>query len=128
MGGNAILIIRLDRHLACKLVALNYHYLMRIYYALYVNDSLLGIVVVVEILIKIQKRITHFLQSNVNLWVGSVGSITIVIQCSKIPRYGHSGCPSKDNSHISLMRARETSMGKAPYLYILLATYALLSI
>nr|AQK77816.2 maturase [Lophophytum mirabile subsp. bolivianum] len=48
--------------------------LIRIYYARYAGDLLLGIVGAVELLIEIQKRIAHFLQSGLNLWVGSVGS------------------------------------------------------
>ncbi|WOK94123.1 maturase [Canna indica] len=35
----------------------------------------------------------------------------------RIPRYDHSGSPSEDNSHTILARAREASMGKAPYPY-----------
>ena len=35
----------------------------------YADDLLLGIVGVVELLIEIQKRIAHFLQSGLNLWV-----------------------------------------------------------
>ncbi|PKI33359.1 hypothetical protein CRG98_046256, partial [Punica granatum] len=46
-------------------------------YARYADDSLLGIVGAVELLIEIQKRITHFLQSGLNLEVGSAGSTTI---------------------------------------------------
>ncbi|KAL5754406.1 hypothetical protein ACOSP7_022626 [Xanthoceras sorbifolium] len=54
--------------------------LIKICYARYANDSLLGIVGAVELLIEIQKRIAHFLQSGLNLWVGSVGSTTIAAQ------------------------------------------------
>ncbi|KAG9438863.1 hypothetical protein H6P81_021161 [Aristolochia fimbriata] len=46
-------------------------------YARYADDSLLGIAGAVELLIEIQKRITHFNQSGLNLWVGSAGSTTI---------------------------------------------------
>nr|YP_010035096.1 maturase-related protein [Aconitum kusnezoffii]YP_010989236.1 maturase-related protein [Aconitum carmichaelii]QOX10119.1 maturase-related protein [Aconitum kusnezoffii]WOV66875.1 maturase-related protein [Aconitum carmichaelii] len=77
LGGEAILVIRSERHLARKPAPLNYHYLIRICYARYADDSLLGIVGAVELLIEIQKRITHFLQSGLNLWVGSAGSTTI---------------------------------------------------
>lgn len=77
LGGEAILVIRSERHLARKLAPLNYHYLIRICYARYADDSLLGIVGAVELLIEIKKRITHFLQSGLNLWVGSAGSTTI---------------------------------------------------
>ncbi|KAL0307380.1 UNVERIFIED_CONTAM: hypothetical protein Scaly_2985300 [Sesamum calycinum] len=38
------------------------------------DDLLLGIVGAVELLIEIQKRINHFLQSGLNLWVDSAGS------------------------------------------------------
>uniref|UniRef100_UPI003001F76E maturase-related protein n=1 Tax=Hippophae gyantsensis TaxID=193515 RepID=UPI003001F76E len=58
LGGEAILVIR-------------------ICYARYADDLLLGIVGAVELLIEIQKRIAHFLQSGLNLWVGSAGSTTI---------------------------------------------------
>lgn len=44
---------------------------IRICYARYADDLLLGIVGAVELLIEIQKRIAHFLQSGLNLWVGS---------------------------------------------------------
>ncbi|CAL8161592.1 unnamed protein product [Prunus armeniaca] len=50
LGGEAILVIRSERRLAR----------------------------VVELLIEIQKRIAHFLQSGLNLWVSSAGSTTIV--------------------------------------------------
>ena len=77
LGGEAILVIRSERRLARKLAPLKTHYLIRICYARYADDSLLGIVGAVELLIEIQKRITHFLQSGLNLWVGSAGSTTI---------------------------------------------------
>lgn len=76
LGGEAILVIRSERGLARKLAPLKTHYL-RICYARYADDSLLGIVGAVELLIEIQKRIAHFLQSGLNLWVGSAGSTTI---------------------------------------------------
>ncbi|XLT14267.1 hypothetical protein HN51_059957 [Arachis hypogaea] len=48
-----------------------------IFYVGYADDLLLGIVGSVELLIEIQKCIAHFLQSGLNLWVGSAGSTTI---------------------------------------------------
>ena len=77
LGGEAILVIRSDRRLARKLAPLKTQTLIRICYARYADDSLLGIVGAVELLIEIQKRITHFLQSGLNLEVGSAGSTTI---------------------------------------------------
>nr|WRW54249.1 maturase-related protein [Trapa bicornis]WRW54268.1 maturase-related protein [Trapa incisa] len=77
LGGEAILVIRSDRRLAHKLAPLKTQTLIRICYARYADDSLLGIVGAVELLIEIQKRITHFLQSGLNLEVGSAGSTTI---------------------------------------------------
>lgn len=78
LGGEAILVIRSERGLARKLAPLKTHdLLIRICYARYADDLLLGIVGAVELLIEIQKRITHFLQSGLNLWVGSAGSTTI---------------------------------------------------
>ncbi|XP_078439891.1 uncharacterized protein LOC144710107 [Wolffia australiana] len=77
LGGEAILVIRSERRLSRKLAPLKTNYLIRICYARYADDSLLGIVGAVELLIEIQKRITHFLQSGLNLWVGFAGSITI---------------------------------------------------
>ena len=77
LGGEAILVIRSERRLARKQAPLKTHYLIRICYARYADDSLLGIVGAVELIIEIQKRIAHFLQSGLNLWVGSAGSTTI---------------------------------------------------
>nr|YP_010437970.1 maturase R [Geum urbanum]UTB64303.1 maturase R [Geum urbanum] len=80
LGGEAILVIRSERRLARKLAPLKTHYLnylIRICYARYADDSLLGIVGARELLIEIQKRIAHFLQSGLNLLVGSAGSTTI---------------------------------------------------
>lgn len=77
LGGEAILVIRSERRLAPKLAPLKPHYLIRICYARYADDLLLGIVGALELLIEIQKRIAHFLQSGLNLWVGSAGSTTI---------------------------------------------------
>nr|YP_010737531.1 maturase R [Zantedeschia aethiopica]WEQ71669.1 maturase R [Zantedeschia aethiopica] len=77
LGGEAILVIRSERRLARKLAPFKTHYLIRICYARYADDSLLGIVGAIELLIEIQKRITHFLQSGLNLGVGSAGSTTI---------------------------------------------------
>nr|UTS76375.1 maturase [Cuscuta africana] len=73
LGGEAILVIRSERGLA----PLKTHYLIRIFYARYADDLLLGIVGSIELLIEIQKRIAHFLQSGLNLWVDSAGSTTI---------------------------------------------------
>nr|BDI13090.1 maturase [Begonia coptidifolia] len=77
LGGEAILVIRSERRLARKLAPLKTHYLIRICYARYADDSLLGIVGAVELLIEIQKRIAHLLQSGLNLWVGFAGTTTI---------------------------------------------------
>nr|YP_009940648.1 maturase-related protein [Passiflora edulis]QNZ92489.1 maturase-related protein [Passiflora edulis] len=77
LGGEAILVIRSERRLARKLAPLKTHYLIKISYARYADDLLLGIVGAVELLIEIQKRIAQFLQSGLNLWVGSEGSTTI---------------------------------------------------
>ena len=77
LGGEAILVIRSERRLARKLAPLKTHYFIRICYARYADDLLLGIVGAIELLIEIQKRIAHFLQSGLNLWVGSAGSTTI---------------------------------------------------
>jgi hypothetical protein len=77
LGGEARLVIRSERRLARKLAPLKTHYLIRICYARYADDLLLGIVGAIELLIEIQKRIAHFLQSGLNLWVGSAGSTTI---------------------------------------------------
>nr|AKM22449.1 maturase R [Monsonia emarginata]APD51383.1 maturase R [Monsonia emarginata] len=77
LGGEARLVIRSERGLARKLAPLKTHYLIRICYARYADDLLLGIVGAVELLIEIQKRIAHFLQSGLNLWVGSAGSTRI---------------------------------------------------
>nr|YP_010274312.1 maturase [Cuscuta japonica]UJP67949.1 maturase [Cuscuta japonica] len=73
LGGEAILVLRSERGLA----PLKTHYLIRICYARYADDLLLGIVGSIELLIEIQKRIAHFLQSGLNLWVDSAGSTTI---------------------------------------------------
>lgn len=78
LGGEAILVIRSERRLARKLAPFKTHdFLIKICYARYADDLLLGIVGALELLIEIQKRITHFLQSGLNLWVGSAGSTTI---------------------------------------------------
>jgi hypothetical protein len=77
LGGEAILVIRSERRLARKLAPLKRHYLIKISYARYADDLLLGIVGAVELLIEIQKRIAQFLQSGLNLLVGSAGSTTI---------------------------------------------------
>nr|AKM22439.1 maturase R [Geranium platyanthum]AKM22441.1 maturase R [Geranium pratense]AKM22447.1 maturase R [Geranium traversii] len=77
LGGEARLVIRSERGLARKLAPFKSHYLIRICYARYADDLLLGIVGAVELLIEIQKRIAHFLQSGLNLWVGTAGSTRI---------------------------------------------------
>lgn len=77
LGGEARLVIRSERRLARKPAPLKTHYFIRICYARYADDLLLGIVGAIELLIEIQKRIAHFLQSGLNLWVGSAGSTTI---------------------------------------------------
>lgn len=77
LGVEAILVIRSERGLTRKLAPLKTHYNIRICYARYADDLLLGIVGAVELLIEIQKRINHFLQSGLNLWVDSAGSTTI---------------------------------------------------
>nr|QEQ76328.1 MatR [Solanum tuberosum] len=77
LGGEAILVIRSERGLARKPSPLKTYYLIRIFYARYADNLLLGIVGSVELLIEIQKRIAHFLQSGLNLWVDSAGSTTI---------------------------------------------------
>ncbi|GKC32458.1 hypothetical protein Tco_1039752 [Tanacetum coccineum] len=77
LGEEAILVIRSERGLARKLAPLKSHYLIRICYARYADDLLLGIVGAVELLIEIKKLLAHFLQFGLNLWVGSAGSTTI---------------------------------------------------
>ncbi|KZV27992.1 maturase [Dorcoceras hygrometricum] len=77
LGVEAILVIRSERGLTRKLAPLKTHYNIRICYARYADDLLLGIVGAVELLIEIQKRINHFLQYGLNLWVDSAGSTTI---------------------------------------------------
>nr|BDC46330.1 maturase-related protein [Nageia nagi] len=81
LGGEAVLVIGLERRLARKQGLSPVHfedlYLIRICYARYADDSLPGIVGTVELLRGIQKRITNFLQSGLNLEVGSAGFTTI---------------------------------------------------
>lgn len=77
LGREAILVIRSERRLAHKLAPLKTHYLINLSYARYADDLLLGIVGALELLIEIQKSIAQFLQSGLNLWVGSAGSTTI---------------------------------------------------
>nr|WOH22565.1 maturase [Gastrodia javanica] len=70
LGGEAILVLRSER--ARKLSPFKTHsFFIKICYARYADDLLLGIVGALELLIEIQKRITHFLQSGLNLCVGS---------------------------------------------------------
>ncbi|MCL7026016.1 hypothetical protein MKW94_021590 [Papaver nudicaule] len=73
LGGEARPVIRSERRLARK--PLKDHDLIRICYVRYADDLLLGIVGALELLIEIQKRLTHFLQSGLNLW--SAGSTAI---------------------------------------------------
>lgn len=78
LGGEAIPFFRKsERGLARKQAPSKTHYWRRICYARYADDSLLGIVGAVELLIEIQKRITHFNQSGLNLWGLPAGSTTI---------------------------------------------------
>jgi hypothetical protein len=79
LGGETISfrVVRSERGLARKLAPSKTHYWRRICYARYADDSLLGIVGAVELLIEIQKRITHFNQSGLNLWGLPAGSTTI---------------------------------------------------
>lgn len=79
LGEAARLVLRSEKEkgLAPKLAPLKSHYLIRISYARYADDLLLGIVGAVELLIEIEKRIAHFLESGLNLWVGSAGSTRI---------------------------------------------------
>ncbi|KAI5007576.1 hypothetical protein ZWY2020_054636 [Hordeum vulgare] len=84
LGGEAILVIRSERGLARKLATFKSHSLLiRICYARYGDDLLLGIVGAVLLLIEIHKRITHFLQSGLDIWVNSARSTTIVAR--KVP-------------------------------------------
>jgi hypothetical protein len=68
LDGEAILVIviRSERGLARKQAP---QYFIRICYDRYADDLLLGIMGAVELLIEIQKRIAHFLQSGLNLRV-----------------------------------------------------------
>jgi len=79
--GGELVIVGLERRLARKQGLSPVHfddlYLIRICYARYADDLLLGIVGTVELIRGIQKRITHFLQSGLNLEVGSAGSTYI---------------------------------------------------
>nr|BCT43432.1 maturase-related protein [Ensete glaucum] len=78
LGGESKLVIRSKRGLDRKLASLKTHdSLIRICYARYADDLLLGIVGAIELIIEIKNRITHFLQSGLNLLVGSAGSTTI---------------------------------------------------
>jgi hypothetical protein len=86
LGGEAILVIRSGQ--VRKPAPFQSHsFFIRIFYARYADDLLLGIVGAVFLLIEIQKRITHFLQSGLNLWVGSAGSTTIAAR-SKVEFLG----------------------------------------
>lgn len=89
LGGEAILVIRSsERGQVRKPAPFQSHsFFIRIFYARYADDLLLGIVGAVFFLIEIQKRLTHFLQSGLNLWVGSAGSTTIAAR-SKVEFLG----------------------------------------
>nr|WQM73811.1 maturase [Cyperus rotundus] len=65
----------------------SHSFFIRIFYARYADDLLLGIVGAVFFLIEIQKRLTHFLKTGLNLWVGSAGSTTIAAR-SKVEFLG----------------------------------------
>uniref|UniRef100_A0A3Q7FGM1 Uncharacterized protein n=1 Tax=Solanum lycopersicum TaxID=4081 RepID=A0A3Q7FGM1_SOLLC len=73
----AILVIRSERGLARKPAPFKTYYLIRIFYERYADNLLLGIVGSVKLLIEIQKRIAHFLQSCLNIWVHFAGSTNI---------------------------------------------------
>ena len=75
-GGDTSYQVR-ERVLARKLAPLKTYYLIRIFYVRYADNLLLGIVDSFELLIEIQKHISHFLQSGLNLWVDFTGSTTI---------------------------------------------------
>ncbi|KAJ3679787.1 hypothetical protein LUZ61_021747 [Rhynchospora tenuis] len=86
LGGKAILVIRSsERGQVLQPAPFQSHsFLIRIFDARYADDLLLGIVGAVFILIEIQKRITHFLQSGLK---GSAGSTTIAAR-SKVEFLG----------------------------------------
>ncbi|KAJ1703436.1 hypothetical protein LUZ63_003215 [Rhynchospora breviuscula] len=86
LGGEAILVIRSSERgqLLQPAPFQSHSFLIRIFYARYADDLLLGIVGAVFILIEIQKRITHFLQSGLK---GSAGSTTIAAR-SKVEFLG----------------------------------------
>nr|BDC46356.1 maturase-related protein [Gnetum hainanense] len=80
LGGE--LVIGLERRLVRKRglsseQPFNDLYLIRICHARYADDLPLGIAGTVELIRGIQKRITHFIQSGLNLEVGSAGSTYI---------------------------------------------------
>ncbi|KAG9438660.1 hypothetical protein H6P81_021403 [Aristolochia fimbriata] len=106
LGGEAILVIRVRERPG------------PICYARYADDSLLGIAGAVELLIEIQKTY-HPLQSIRPEPLGRLRRINnhSCTEYGRIPRYGHSGSPSEDDSHTILARAGEASTGKAPYPY-----------
>ncbi|KAJ4733436.1 Maturase [Rhynchospora pubera] len=86
LGGKAILVIRSSEkgQLLQPAPFQSHSFLIRIFYARYADDLLLGIVGAVFILIEIKKRITHFLQSGLK---GSAGSTTIAAR-SKVEFLG----------------------------------------
>ncbi len=77
LGGGAKLVFSSEKSLARKLDPNKNHYNIKIYYVRCADNLLLGILGAIELLLEIQKRINHFLQSGLNLWVGSPGSRTI---------------------------------------------------
>jgi Type II intron maturase/Reverse transcriptase (RNA-dependent DNA polymerase) len=89
LGGEAQLVISSsERGQVRKPAPFQSHsFFIRIFYARYADDLLLGILGAVYFLIEIQKRLTHFLQSGLNLWVGSAGSTTIAAR-SKVEFLG----------------------------------------
>ncbi|KAI3837074.1 hypothetical protein MKW98_005407 [Papaver atlanticum] len=105
LGGEARPVIRSERRLAHK--PLKDHDLIRICYVRYADDLLLGVVGALELLIEIQKRLTHFLQSGLNLW--SIGSTAIAARSAvEFPGTVIREVPhSKQVSHIQFLRKQE---------------------
>nr|WNH36764.1 maturase [Gastrodia shimizuana]WNH36801.1 maturase [Gastrodia sp. BS-2023]WOE91439.1 maturase [Gastrodia flexistyla] len=75
LGGEAILVLRSER---ARKLSPSHDFLIKICYARYADDLLLGIVGALELLIEIQKRITHFLQSGLNLWSAAIAARSTV--------------------------------------------------
>nr|ULQ69945.1 maturase [Thurnia sphaerocephala] len=74
LGRSSRLVIRSERGLSPEPSPFPNSFLIRISYARYADDLLLGMVGSVFLLIEIEKGLTHFLQSGLKLRVGSVGS------------------------------------------------------